>query len=96
MPEFRKYASTITCDDQQAPALDGVWPGLEVVVHCMATLSYKTVGGSPARDVVPGSSYEDGAFTFYRPKLTMRVLDFTIRYDEWAAAIGWTLHLEEV
>jgi hypothetical protein len=64
--QFQKYKSSITCTDQQSPGLDGVWPGLVVVVDCVAELSYKT-GGSPDRSIVTDSSRVDGDWTFYRP-----------------------------
>jgi len=94
-PQFRKYLSAVSCSDQNAPALDGVWPGLELTVDCAATLSYKT-GGAPQRTVVPGSSREEGEYTIYNPRLLMRVVSYTEQEDEWGAVISWTLNLEEV
>lgn len=94
--QFRKYASTISCTDQRAPAIDGIWPGQTVVVSCVAELSYPTAGGSPQRPVVAGSSYVEGAFTFYRPQLTMRVVRPQTKMNEYSAAVVWTLSLEEV
>lgn len=94
--QMRKYASTITCTDMDSPALDGVWPGLQVTVDCIVELAYKTAGGSASRSVVSGSTRTDGGLTFYRPKLTMLVVSYRIDYDEWGAATGWTLDLEEV
>lgn len=99
--QFRKYKSTISCSDQSAPALDGVWPGMVLDVDCVAELSYKT-GGSPARPVVEvGSSEEpatrtDGAFTFYRPRLSMRVMNYSTTEDEYGRTVQWSLELEEV
>lgn len=93
-PQFRKYKSQITCDDMNAPALDGVFEGLAVTVDCVAELPYPT-GGTPNRPVVDDSSREDGAFTFYRPRLDMVVLDWQVTTDEWGAAVGWRLDLEE-
>ena len=93
---FRKYASTITCTDQQHPALNGVWPGQTVTVKCVTELCYLTSGGSPDRDVVTGSSRVEGAYTFYRPELTMLVVSYDINTDEYGASAGWTLALEEV
>lgn len=89
---FRKYASTIRCADQAPPALDGIWPGQQVMVDCVAELVYAE-GGSPERTVA--SSRTDDGFVFYRPRLTMRVLSLEIDRDEWGAAVGWTLTLEE-
>ena len=96
VPELRKYRSTITCTDMDSPALDGYWPGSITVVDCVAELSYQTSTGGPERTVVPGSSREEGAFTFYRPRLTMMILRWSISKDEWGAACGWVLELEEV
>jgi hypothetical protein len=95
-PQFRKYRSQISCADQQVPPLDGIWPGLVVTVDCMKELSYKTSGGSPARAVVPDSSRTEGAYTFYRPRLTMMVLAYTMSEDEYGAVNSWSLDLEEV
>jgi hypothetical protein len=95
-PEFRKYRSTISCADQQPPAVDGVWPGRVVTVDCISVLSYRTSGGTPARAVVPGSLYTEGDYTFYRPQLTMRVVSFSQDTDEYGAAVSWSLELEEV
>jgi hypothetical protein len=96
LAQFRKYASTIQCKDQRAPAIDGVWPGQTVTVSCVAELSYLTSGGSPARPVVSGSSYTEGAFTFYRPQLTMRVIGLSTGMGEYSADVDWELQLEEI
>lgn len=99
--QLRKYRSTINCSDQQAPAFDGLWPGTQVVVQCVAELAYLTSGGPPDRPVAEVASDEfatrtEGAFTFYRPELTMLVKSFRQQTDEWDAVIGWSLELEEV
>jgi hypothetical protein len=95
-PEFRKYRSVISCDDMNVPAIDGVWPGQQVTVDCVAELSYLTSGGTAQRTVVSGSSRTAGSFTFYRPRLTMRIVNFNQSIDETGAVIGWELELEEV
>lgn len=95
-PQFRKYRSTITCTDQVPPAFDALWPGQSLTVKCAAELSYVTAGGSAARTVVSGSSRTEGAFTYYRPQLTMRVVRITQATNEWSASVPWTLELEEV
>ena len=95
-PEFRKYRSRISCADQQPPAVDGVWPGQVVTVGCISELSYLTAGGAPSRMPVAGSSRTEGAYTFYRPSLTMRVVSFSQDTDEYAAEVSWSLELEEV
>jgi hypothetical protein len=94
--EFRKYRSTISCVDQQPPAVDGVWPGQVLMVGCISELSYRTAGGAPARPVVAGSSRTEGDYTSYRPSLTMRVVSFSQDTDEYGAEVSWSLQLEEV
>lgn len=93
--QFRKYASKITCTDMRAPAADGIWPGMTVVVDCVAFLSYP-VGRSPQRTVISGSSFTESGFVFYRPRLTMLVSANTSQTDEWTATVPWELDLEEI
>jgi hypothetical protein len=95
-PQFLLYKSTITGHDQEAPAIDGVWPGARVTVDCIPELAYLTLGGSPQRTVVDGSSRVDGDFTFYRPRLDMMVTAGpTNQTDEWGAVVSWSIDLEE-
>jgi hypothetical protein len=93
---FRKYKSTISCQDQEPPAVDGVWPGQVVTAECVAELCFPTVSGSPARPAVAGSERTDGEFTFYRPVLTMRMTGFSVSRDEYGAAVSWQIQLEEI
>ena len=93
--QFRKYKSKISCTDQRSPAFDGIWPGMTVVVDCIAYLSYPTTG-SPQRTVVVGSSFTEGSFIFYRPQLTMMVTANSAQTDEWDANVPWELELEEI
>lgn len=94
--QFKKYKVSISCSDMNVPAFNGVWPGKSVVVDCVTELSYVTIGGSADRTVVAGSSRVVGLFTFYRPQLTMMVLDFTIDEDDYGKVVGWTIELEEI
>lgn len=97
--QFRKYSSKISApSDVNAPPLDGVFPGMEVTVGCAVGLAYLTSNGNGPhhRNPVSGSLYTDGAYTFYRPELTMRVRSVETHFDEWKNVIGWTLDLEEV
>jgi hypothetical protein len=94
MAQFRKYRSTITCQDQTAPAIDGVWPGKLLTVDCVAELSFP-IGGAAERPVVPGSQRDEAGFTFYRPRLAMLVTGYSESIDEYGAAVGWQLALEE-
>jgi hypothetical protein len=97
--QFRKYRSTISCTDQAPPALDGIFPGAVVTVHCAAKLSYVTAEG-PQRPVVPGSEEtpegSESEFTIYRPVLQMRVVAHNITDEEWAASRPWSIELEEI
>lgn len=97
---FRKYRSNITCTDQQMPALDGVWPGMELTVDCIIEKAYLTSGGSPDREVAgttdDPATRTEGDFTFYRPRLQMRVVDYREDFDEWGAECNWSLDLEEI
>jgi hypothetical protein len=93
---FRKYRSTIACQDQDPPAIDGVWPGQVVTVECVAELSFPTATGAPARPAVEDSERSEGAFSFYRPILVMRVTGFSVARDEYGAVTAWQLQLEEV
>ena len=96
-PQFRKYVTRITASDVDAPPLDNVWPGMTVTIHCACSLAYATGNtGSPARADVSGSSYVQGAFTFYRPVLVCLVKSVEQHFDEWKASNGWTLEAEEV
>lgn len=94
--QFQKYSSKISCSDQRAPAIDGVWPGMEVTVACVCELAYPGSGGSPQREAVSGSSYSEHGFTFYRPILSMRVSEVEIQHDEYGAVVGWSMGLEEI
>lgn len=94
--QFRKYKSSISCSDNTPPAFDGIWPGLIVNVSCAKELGYITSGGSPKKTVVDGSSRVDGAFTFYRPLITFRIVNWSDNYTEWEVGDEWQLDLEEV
>lgn len=92
---FHKYKATVTCQDANSPAFDKNWPGKSLTVDCIPELSYVTAGGSPGRTVVGGSSRTDGAYTFYRPQLTMILTSWNVSTDEWGAVTSWNMELEE-
>lgn len=95
--QFRKYQSTISCTDVSAPALGNIWPGMQLTVDCIAELSYPdATDAAPDRTVVAGSTRREGGFVYYRPQLMMRVVNFRLDTDEWAADRGWSMDLEEV
>lgn len=93
-PQFQKYKTTVNGNDQNPPAFDSIWPGQEVVMDCVAELSYP-VGGSPNRTVVPGSARTESGFIIYRPRLTMTITKITAQNDEWGATVTWQLEAEE-
>ena len=93
---FHKYESEISGTDMEPPAIDNIWPGLQVTIDCIYELSYLTVGGSPGRTVVSGSSRTSGDFTIYRPQLIMRIVNFNCDRDEYGAAVSWSMSLEEI
>ncbi len=93
--QFQKFKSIVTCDDMDSVGLDGVWPGAAFTVDCAVEFCFLTVGGTPARPIVAGSERTDGAFTFYRPVLSMTVIDYQLRLDEWGRVLGWQIELEE-
>lgn len=93
---FQKYGTTISGSDQRPPSIDGVWPGAEITVACVAELSFVTSEGAAGRYAVEGSFREEGTLTFYRPLLDMMVTAFDQSYDEWAAQWNWSIVLEEV
>lgn len=97
LSSMRKFVSEITCTDQNAPAIDGLWEGMTIVVDCVCELAYKTVGGTPSRTVVSGSSRTtDDGFTYYRPRITFMVVDIEEGMDEYAHEYAWKLSLKEV
>ncbi len=93
---FRKYKSTVSCTDVETPALDGVWPGMVVTVDCVAELGYLTSSGTPQRQIVEGSERASSNWTYYRPRLDMRVTQYTVSRDEYGHMIEWSLSLEEL
>jgi hypothetical protein len=98
LSQMRKYDSVITCTDQQAPAFDGVWPGMEVLVNCVYELAYRTIGGSPGRTVVPGTTPRvtpDG-FTYYFPQIAFMVIDWQQSTPEYTHDYEWQLTLKEL
>ena len=97
---FRKYSVQVTVPaamNTGAAAFSGVWTGVQFTVDCVTRLIYAdTTDGAPERTAVPGSEVVADGFVSYRPRLTMMVVDWTIATDEWGAATGWALQLEEV
>lgn len=93
-PQFRKYATTITCKDVHAPTLDDAWIGQLVQIDCALELNYPT-GRSASRTEVPGSSRQEGHFTFYRPRITVRIVSVSHGFEEYGADYNWKLGAQE-
>lgn len=94
-PQFRKYVSQITCQDQLPPCLDGVMPGTILTIDCAAHLTRKD-DEMPMREVVAGSEISEAGFIRYRPRLQMMVSNLSTSEDEYGAITSWSLELEEV
>lgn len=99
-PAMRKYGSKISCQDVDAPPLDGIWPGMILTVQCAIERSFLTYNGSqqqyPALPVVSGSMYAIGPLTLYRPELVMMVMNNSAQIEEWKHDNNWSLDLEQV
>jgi len=95
-PQMRKYRLDVSGNDQAPPALDGLWVGMVVVVSSLVEMAYLTATGFSGRTAVPGSERTEGDFSYYRPQLTMMIVEHQIARAEWDAAVTWSLALEEV
>jgi hypothetical protein len=95
-PQMRKYQLEASGEDQEAPAFDGLWPGMAVEVDCHVELAYMTASGGPTRTPVSGSVHTRGSYTFYCPSFLARVVELEIESAEWEARVNWSILLEEV
>ncbi len=97
LTQMQKFDSTITCTDQEAPAFDGLWPGMSLIIDCVCELGYP-IGGSPIRPVVSGSSRSnfDATYTYYRPQITFMVVDYQESNAEYQHDYQWQLNLREI
>jgi hypothetical protein len=96
LSKFRKYVSRISARTVRPPAFDSVFPGTTVTVGCAYLLSYATIGGSPSRPQVTGSSFVENNWTFYQPIITFLVTGLSNDFAEWEADNSWAIDLEEV
>ena len=98
LTQMQKYESVISCTDQDAPRLDGIWPGQAVLVNCVAELAFVTSGGTAGRTVVPGTTPRTTAdgFTYYFPQIAFMVTDYTTQTDEYPHDYQWQLTLREI
>ena len=97
LTQMQKYESVISCTDQDAPRLDGIWPGQAVLVNCVCELAYVT-GGSPGRTVVPGTTPRTTAdgFEYYYPQIAFMVVDYNTSMAEYEHDYQWQLTLREI
>ena len=96
-PQFRKLRLEVTGNDQEPPALDGLWFGMPVGVSCLNEVAYLTTGSlSPQRTPVDGSVRTSGNYTIYRPFLQMAIVSWSIDRAEWEAGNTWQLALTEL
>ena len=93
-PQMRKYKLSIKGNDQAPPALDGLWVGMPVVVFSLVEIGAR-VGSTPTRPWTPDGIRFEGEYFYYRQLFQMRVVDWNIDRDEYAADVPWTLELEE-
>jgi hypothetical protein len=95
-PQMQKYRLEIQGEDQAPPALENLWAGQVVTVFCHAELARRT-GDTASRIEVAGSTRVEGNYTYYRPRLIMRVVEWESALDdEWEVNYNWSLTLEEV
>lgn len=101
-PLFRKYASVISGQDVDPPALDMVWPGRTLTVSCIYELAIQDSETDPlgsgdlGRTPVQWPARSADGFLFYRPLLVMKVTGWNGNEDEYGRVVDWTLNLEEV
>lgn len=96
IPELRKFQVSISCTDQEAPALSGIWPGVAFTLHSIEPLSFPTA--EPARKErpsVPGSEYQIGDMTYYRPILELVCSSWKTNITEYGRDINWQLEARE-
>jgi hypothetical protein len=96
-PQFRKYITKIGVSAEINPTpMDGMWPGMEVVVQCAVQLAKVTTSPDTlGRNAVSGSIWYANGYTFYRPELTMLIKTLETHFDEWKNVVGWSIELEE-
>jgi hypothetical protein len=98
-PAFRLYGTKIVVpSDVNAPPLDNLWPGAQITINSAGCFSYLNGNpGSPGREAVTGSMYEENGYTFYQPVLTCLVVEPDLGdFDEWGCAYTWGLQAEEI
>lgn len=73
--------------------------GSVLTVGCISELVYLTASSpasGPQRTAVSGSSRTFGAYTAYRPELTVGLISKSQETDEYGAVVQWTAEFEEI
>jgi len=96
IPEMKLFRVSISCTDQEAPALSGIWPGKAFTLHSVEELSFPTASPElQERPEVPGSVRIVGDYTFYRPILNMVCYTWQTQIVEYGREINWKLDAQE-
>jgi hypothetical protein len=92
-PAFRKYRTTISGQDQEAPALGDVWPGRLVTVTSVVSWASSGTGATGGATGPTGGGTPTGATGV---GFTGLVKSFDVEVDEWAASVSWTMEIEQL
>lgn len=94
-PELRLYRLVLTCTDLDVPAMDGIWPGFQAQIDCAIELCRQTTTAGYERTAVPGSERSEAGFDFYRPRLAMTFIGWSVRLSEWERQVAWQMEWKE-
>lgn len=83
VPQFRKYAVTISCSDLDAPDLTGVWQGQLITVEFEPGLGVLTAG----------STATDGTESLV---INCMLDSWNVTRDDFGDETGWQLNLLEI
>jgi hypothetical protein len=90
--QLQKYVSEISGTDQDPPSMGTNLIGKTIIVDCISEICVLT-GNVFGRESI--SSRIEGDFTFYRPRLSMKITNFSQNKDENGATAAWKISLEE-
>lgn len=78
LTQFRKYAVTLSCTDQESPNFDNIWKGKTVTI----TLLPQKQIGLTAQDTVDGPLVLD-----------CLISEWSVQVNEWGHQTGWSIKL---
>lgn len=90
---MQKWKITITGDDQDPPALDGVWPGTPLTIGCIVELATQN---TPSHSANGTDREQDSIWTFTKPTVDVLLMDFQVQRDEYGCQTSWSMDVEEV